>query len=290
VDYASFSSSVKVYVTAPGADLVTANPINLDMSWASDYIEVPAGDYQIRITPFDSDTVTIDSGTLSLPSGAVHTIVAVDAGGGGPPYNLLVLEDRTPPATDTGVGSIRVNAHTTGAPLDPDGYRIILDNGSSGQAVPVNGEVLLTDLAPGDHRVQLEGAADNCWLRPTGHLGNIYDAMPPVVMVTTGHTVSVTFDLACFEPGAAAIDVQVERTGDPFSYFTTLIVIRSDGLTHTVQPGVFQGLPEGSYQVWLSGGTPFHIQCVVPPPNPRTVDLGSQSLVTTVFQLHCVNE
>jgi len=107
VDYASFASSVKVYVTAPGADLATATPIVLGVTYASDYIEVPAGDYQIRIKPFDSETVMIDSGTLTLASGAVRTAVAVDRLGGGAPYDLLVLEDRNPSGT-TGTGTLVV--------------------------------------------------------------------------------------------------------------------------------------------------------------------------------------
>jgi hypothetical protein len=193
-------------------------------------------------------------------------------------------------------GSIQVSVHTTGAPLDPDGYSIILDNASTPQALaPVNGKVLLSNLSQGDHRVRLEGAADNCWLSgSTGGINGIpWSALPlpPIVTVKSGETVSLTFDLVCLEPGAGAIDVRVERSGDPFSYFTTLIVTRSDGLTHTIQPGMFQGLSEGSYQVWLTGGTPFHLQCAVtPPPNPRTIDLGSGDVVTTVFELLCLNE
>ena len=93
VDYASLSTSVRIYLTAPGADLATAVPIRLDVTWTSDYFVVPAGDYQIRITPFDSDVVAIDSGRLTLGAGQVRTVIAVDAPGGGEPRGIFMLED-----------------------------------------------------------------------------------------------------------------------------------------------------------------------------------------------------
>jgi len=46
---------------------------------ASDYIEAPAGDYQVRVTPAGTKTVAIDP-------------VPVDAAGGGAPFDLLLLE------------------------------------------------------------------------------------------------------------------------------------------------------------------------------------------------------
>jgi hypothetical protein len=59
----------------------------------ADYIEAPAGDYQVRVTPAGTKTVVIDSGTLALSIGQVRTAIAVDAAGGGAPFDLLVLED-----------------------------------------------------------------------------------------------------------------------------------------------------------------------------------------------------
>ena len=94
VDYASISSSVRIYLTAPGADLTSAVPIPVNVTWATDYLTVPAGDYQIRITPFDSDVVAIDSGPVTFLSGQVRTIVAVNAATGGAPFDVLILRDR----------------------------------------------------------------------------------------------------------------------------------------------------------------------------------------------------
>ena len=87
--------TVDIYVTAPGADLETTIPLlaNVEFGDVADYIEAPAGDYQVRVTPTGTKTVVIDSGTLTLSSGQVRTAIAVDAAGGGAPFDLLVLED-----------------------------------------------------------------------------------------------------------------------------------------------------------------------------------------------------
>jgi len=87
--------AVDIYVTAPGADLATATPVltNVEFGQVADYLEAPAGTYQVRITPTGTKTVAIDSGALTLTSGQVRTAIAVDAPGGGAPFDLLVLED-----------------------------------------------------------------------------------------------------------------------------------------------------------------------------------------------------
>ena len=87
--------AVDIYVTAPGADLETTIPLlaSVEFGDVADYIEAPAGDYQVRVTPAGTKTVVIDSGTLTLSSGQVRTAIAVDAAGGGAPFDLLVLDD-----------------------------------------------------------------------------------------------------------------------------------------------------------------------------------------------------
>ena len=87
--------AVDVYVTAPGADLTAASPglSNVAFGDVADYLEVPAGDYQVRVTPAGTKTVVIDSGALTLTSGQVRTAIAVDAPGGGAPFDLLILDD-----------------------------------------------------------------------------------------------------------------------------------------------------------------------------------------------------
>ncbi len=93
VDFATAAASVNIYLTAPGTDLAAETPsLTLNILDPSDYIEMPTGDYQLRITPWDSQTILVDS-TLTLGAGQVRTAIVVDTAGGGDPYSLLVLED-----------------------------------------------------------------------------------------------------------------------------------------------------------------------------------------------------
>jgi hypothetical protein len=87
--------AVDIYVTAPDADLATATPVltGVEFGDVADYLEVPAGEYQVRVTPAGTKLVAIDSGPLTLESGQVRTAIAVDAAGGGAPFDLLVLAD-----------------------------------------------------------------------------------------------------------------------------------------------------------------------------------------------------
>jgi hypothetical protein len=92
---AASAPAVDIYVTAPDADLDTETPTltNIVLGDVADYIEAPAGDYQVRVTTTGTKIVVIDSGTLTLESGQVRTAIAVDAPGGGAPFDLLILED-----------------------------------------------------------------------------------------------------------------------------------------------------------------------------------------------------
>jgi hypothetical protein len=87
--------AVDIYVTAPGADLEAAVPVLTGVAFGdvADYLEVPAGDYQVRVTPAGTKVVAIDSGALTLESGQVRTAIAVDAPGGGAPFDILLLAD-----------------------------------------------------------------------------------------------------------------------------------------------------------------------------------------------------
>ena len=87
--------TVDVYLTAPDEDLEAVSPTLASMGGfdASDYLEVPSGDYQIQATAARSKTVLIDGGTLAVDAGEVRTAVVVDAEGGGEPFGFLVLED-----------------------------------------------------------------------------------------------------------------------------------------------------------------------------------------------------
>lgn len=88
-------AGVDVYATAPDADINTATPVltNVAFRAVSDYLTVPAGTYQLRVTPTGTKTVAIDA-TVTLAAGQIRTIVARTAVGGGAPLSAIVLSDK----------------------------------------------------------------------------------------------------------------------------------------------------------------------------------------------------
>jgi len=84
--------AVDVYVTAPGAPLGTPALTNVPFKAASGYLAVPAGTYQVRVTPTGTTTVAIDQ-EITAPAGVVATAIAVESQGGGAPFGIEVLVD-----------------------------------------------------------------------------------------------------------------------------------------------------------------------------------------------------
>ena len=89
---------VSVYVTAPGADLATATALGT-FSFGNELgpVEVPAGNYQIRVTLADNPgAVVYDAGTVALADGADLLLVAVtNTTTGAAPISLLVNNGST---------------------------------------------------------------------------------------------------------------------------------------------------------------------------------------------------
>jgi hypothetical protein len=87
--------AVDIYVTDPGADLTLTSPVasNVTFGQALPAVETNAGTYEVRVTPTGAKDVIIDSGALTLENGQVRTVIAVDAVGGGEPFDFLVLDD-----------------------------------------------------------------------------------------------------------------------------------------------------------------------------------------------------
>ncbi len=90
--------AVSVYVTAPGADLAAATALGT-FSFGDELgpVEVPAGNYQIRVTlAGDPASVVFDAGTVALAGGADLLLVAVANTTTGPaPISLLVNDGST---------------------------------------------------------------------------------------------------------------------------------------------------------------------------------------------------
>ncbi|MEM6639817.1 MAG: DUF4397 domain-containing protein [Pseudomonadota bacterium] len=103
VHAAPAAPAVDVFVTAPGADLTAEMPLG-SFSFRGDLgpVEVPAGDYQIRVTlAGDASTVVYDSGTVALAGGGDLLLAAVqNTGTGSSPIQLVGLDSSADATTD----------------------------------------------------------------------------------------------------------------------------------------------------------------------------------------------
>ncbi len=101
-----------------------------------------------------------------------------------------------PPGEST--GSIRVATQTSaaapGAQLDPDGYTVTV-GGLEPQAIAPTGTVTFTDVAIGDHVVEIDGLQVNCTTQGTAFS----------VTVVAGQAAEVTFPITCWPPTTGRI-------------------------------------------------------------------------------------
>jgi hypothetical protein len=132
--------TVDVFITAPNADLTSAMPFADDVSYlgVTDAVEVPAGDYQIRITdPNDPTTLFFDSGAVNVPAGSDWFAAATNnTASGGSPVSLVI---------DTGSGSLLVQDASSGADIrvvhgisDAPGVDVYVDGAAPAASSPLN--------------------------------------------------------------------------------------------------------------------------------------------------------
>lgn len=88
--------AVDVYVTTPFETLMgkDATLTNVPFKAASGYLTVPTGNYQARVAVAGTKTVAIDSHRLVTWNNMIRTVIAVDAVGGGAPFDFIILPDR----------------------------------------------------------------------------------------------------------------------------------------------------------------------------------------------------
>nr|WP_086938623.1 DUF4397 domain-containing protein [Thaumasiovibrio occultus] len=138
VHAASNAPEVDVYVTAPGVAVDAAAPLGtLAYKASSGVAEVAPGDYRIQITLANSQTVVFDSGTVSLPAGAL-TVAAIPNPAGTSPVRLIALD-----GSDTPIAIADVN-ETAGVKVG----HLAVD--VPAVDVSVNGQVALEDVVYGN--------------------------------------------------------------------------------------------------------------------------------------------
>ena len=177
VHAAPSAPGVDVYVTAFDAELGNEAPITgvdtplFYFGYTWEPIEVPAGDYRIRITPAgDAETVVFDSGEtpLTFLAGADLMVVAVDnVGPGAAPVQLVVMDG----TTAFTLYDIDTPASVVAAHMSPDAPNVDLLADVVGteedEALPLVRDVAYNEFcdlavpAPGVYTVSVVDTADN---------------------------------------------------------------------------------------------------------------------------------
>ena len=91
---AATAPAVDIYVSTPFAPL-PATPVlsNVPFTASSDYLSIPAGNYQARVAVAGTKNIAINSGRVALPGGAVRTVVALDPPTPNGPFELWIIPD-----------------------------------------------------------------------------------------------------------------------------------------------------------------------------------------------------
>jgi hypothetical protein len=175
----------------------------------------------------------------------------------------------------TSVGSIQVTVVTTGASPDPDGYTVSVDNGN-GQAIGVNGSLLIPNLAAGHHTVQLSGLAPNC---------TVGGPNPRGVEVTAGTTTASAFEVSCRTP-SGTIEVTTTTVGGAFDPdgFAVALDDRPADPVGTDAIVRYSEVTPGEHHLTLSGLT---ILCRVIGENPRAANVAGGVTTSLTFQVRC---
>ncbi len=92
------AQDVDIYLTAPGADISAETPTLAAVPFGDNtgFLSIPAGDYEVTVTPAGMKTAAIGPATISVLGGGLYTAVARDAPGGGAPLGLILLDDFAP--------------------------------------------------------------------------------------------------------------------------------------------------------------------------------------------------
>jgi Tol biopolymer transport system component len=178
--------------------------------------------------------------------------------------------------TAPGTGTLEVTATTAGAESDPDGYMVQID-AEAAQPLGLTETMRKTEIAPGDHAVQLSGIAPNCAVA-----GN----NPRTVSVAAGQTATVTFEITC---GATSGGLQVTAATSGPSPDADGYTLTVDGAEQGTLPpsgaATLAALIPGAHEIGLSGVAG---NCTVEGDNPRAVTVVAGESGTLAFVVTCV--
>ena len=185
VHAAPAAPAVAVYVTAPGADLAASMPVgNPAFKDVLPAATVPAGDYQIRVTPANtSSPVLFDSGTVTLAGGSDLLVAALqNTGPGSSPITLLAVP-RTGATLKLLDQATPARVRVVHASPDAPAVQVIANDNFAAPLVPT---LAFPNFTP---FVTVPGAAYNLKVTPVGNNGLI--AIDANVTLVAGREYSV---------------------------------------------------------------------------------------------------
>lgn len=181
--------------------------------------------------------------------------------------------------TDDGpTGDLQVTAQTTGTDLDPDGYGLSVDGGTS-VSIAANGTRGFPGLGTGAHSVSITGIAANC---------SLVGPTPRSVSITKDQQTDLSVEVTCITPpplpGSIALTIATsgltpDLDGYQYSVDGGAGVAVGRNVTQTIGQ-----LAPGAHTVTLSG---IAANCSVSGSNPVTVTVTSGSAVPVAFSLTC---
>jgi hypothetical protein len=178
------------------------------------FTDLAPGDHQVALGNVASNCTVAGSNPRTVPVVSGETAQTT--------FNLTC---EAPP------GNLQVNTSTTGQNL-PAGYTVLVDGGQS-RAIGITGSVTYTNLAAGNHSVQLAGVPSNCTVANN----------PRTVAVPSGETAQTTFSVTC---SATTGDLEV-------STLTSGQNLDPDGYTV-----VLDGNGSGSQAIGINGTVTFN--------------------------------
>jgi len=95
VHAAPTAGTVDVYAVAPGTDINSVEPTLSGFAFKDNtgYLALPAGDYEVTVTPAGTKDAAIGPATISIENGGVYTAIARDPLPESAEFGLIVLAD-----------------------------------------------------------------------------------------------------------------------------------------------------------------------------------------------------